>query len=272
MLERGRDDRSRRVGRARRASMSPRPRTSTTPGSAARPPGEPVADLSHVLEQLVGDRVADGAGGRAGDAGCRRTSRRASPAAKPAGRLVGDEQRADRQPVREPLGERDELRADARLLEGEERSGPADAALDLVEAEQRPDFARRSPQPPRGTPARAATRRPRRARSRSGRAPCRRRARRRPRATRRRSGRAKETPGTSGPKPPAWPAVPSPRARRRAAVEGALERDDAGRPVARRAYLSAASIASAPELQKNACAPPNRSESFAASSSIGSVQ
>ena len=43
-------------------------------------------------------------------------------------------------------------------------------------------------------------------------------------------------------------------------------------PVALRAYLIAASIASAPELQKNACAPPKRSESSSASRVIGSVQ
>ncbi len=45
-----------------------------------------------------------------------------------------------------------------------------------------------------------------------------------------------------------------------------------GFPVALRAYLIAASIASAPELQKNASAPPNRSESSPASAAIGSVQ
>ena len=44
------------------------------------------------------------------------------------------------------------------------------------------------------------------------------------------------------------------------------------RPVALRAHFSAASIDSAPELQKNDRAPPKRSESFAASSVIGSVQ
>ena len=44
------------------------------------------------------------------------------------------------------------------------------------------------------------------------------------------------------------------------------------RPVALRAYFSAASIASAPELQKNACAPPKRSESSDASCSAGSVR
>ena len=42
-------------------------------------------------------------------------------------------------------------------------------------------------------------------------------------------------------------------------------------PVALRAYFSAASFASAPELQKNACAPPKRSESAAASTRAGSV-
>src|SRR5581483_5743143 len=44
-----------------------------------------------------------------------------------------------------------------------------------------------------------------------------------------------------------------------------------GLPVALRAYLSAASFASAPELQKNACAPPKRSDSTDASSRAGSV-
>ena len=44
-----------------------------------------------------------------------------------------------------------------------------------------------------------------------------------------------------------------------------------GLPVALRAYLSAASFASAPELQKNACAPPKRAERSAASSAAGSV-
>ena len=43
-----------------------------------------------------------------------------------------------------------------------------------------------------------------------------------------------------------------------------------GLPVALRAYLIAASTASAPELQKNARAPPKRSERSEASSVIGS--
>ena len=45
-----------------------------------------------------------------------------------------------------------------------------------------------------------------------------------------------------------------------------------GFPVALRAHFSAASIASAPELQKNERAPPKRSESSSASRSIGSVE
>ncbi len=44
------------------------------------------------------------------------------------------------------------------------------------------------------------------------------------------------------------------------------------RPVALRAHLSAASIDSAPELQKNACAPPKASESCSESFCIGSVE
>ena len=42
-------------------------------------------------------------------------------------------------------------------------------------------------------------------------------------------------------------------------------------PVALRAYLIAASFASVPELQKNACAPPKRPERSPASSAAGSV-
>ena len=45
-----------------------------------------------------------------------------------------------------------------------------------------------------------------------------------------------------------------------------------GLPVALRAYFSADSFASAPELQKNEAAPPKRAESRSASVSIGSVQ
>ena len=44
-----------------------------------------------------------------------------------------------------------------------------------------------------------------------------------------------------------------------------------GLPVALRAYFSAASFASAPELQKKACAPPNRSERRRASTGAGSL-
>ena len=43
-------------------------------------------------------------------------------------------------------------------------------------------------------------------------------------------------------------------------------------PVDLRAHFSAASTASVPELQKNACAPPNRSDNRRARFSIGSVE
>ena len=85
-----------------------------------------------------------------------------------------------------------------------------------------------------------------------------------PRASRRRSGGANATPGTSGSNASrfaGWPVTDS-----APSVRPWKEPSSAtmpGLPVALRAYLSAASIASAPELQKNACAPPNRSESSA---------
>ena len=52
-------------------------------------------------------------------------------------RMIGDEQCSDGQPVREALGQRDEIRADAERLEREERPGTTHARLDLVEAEER---------------------------------------------------------------------------------------------------------------------------------------
>ena len=59
-----------------------------------------------------------------------------SPGAKPVGARVGDEQRADRQPVREPLRERDGVRPDAVGLPGEEGAATPDAGLHLVEDQQ----------------------------------------------------------------------------------------------------------------------------------------
>ena len=103
-----------------------------------------------------------------------------------------------------------------------------------------------------------------------------RRCRRRPppRARRRRSERRSGRPAAAARRRCAWPAGRSPRARR---ASGRGSRPRARRrpvlPVALRAYLSAASIASAPELQRNACAPapPKRAESRAASAAAGSV-
>ena len=80
-------------------------------------------------------------------------------------------------------------------------------------------------------------------------------ARVRPRAIRCRSGRANATPGTSGPKPSHFAGCPvaesAPSVRPWKPPSSATIRV---RPVALRAILSAASFASAPELQKNACA------------------
>jgi hypothetical protein len=86
-------------------------------------------------------------------------------------------------------------------------------------------------------------------------------------------GRANATPSRSGSKAArfaGWPVTLS-----APAVRPWNEPSSAttpGLPVALRAYLIAASIASAPELQKNARAPPNRSDSRSASSAIGVVQ
>ena len=86
-------------------------------------------------------------------------------------------------------------------------------------------------------------------------------------------GSAKRTPGTSGSNGArfgGWPvAASAPKVRPWNEPSSATT---PGFPVALRAYLSAASIASAPELQKNAWAPPKRADRRSASSAIGSVQ
>ena len=85
--------------------------------------------------------------------------------------------------------------------------------------------------------------------------------------------RAKRTAGASGShgaRLPGWPvAASAPCVRPWNEPSSATT---TGFPVAFRAHFSAASIASAPELQKNARAPPKRSESRSASRSIGSVE
>ena len=87
-------------------------------------------------EQLVVDRVDDGAGGGARD-GVAAEGRGVVAGLEAGGRVVGDEERADREPVREALRERDGVGPHAELLPGEERAGAADAGLHLVEDQQR---------------------------------------------------------------------------------------------------------------------------------------
>src|SRR5262249_10596137 len=85
-------------------------------------------------EQLVGDRVDDGARRRAGD---RVPAERARVVTRLecAGRLVGNEQAANRQTVCEAFGERDAVGPHAEVLEAEERPRSPDARLYLVEDE-----------------------------------------------------------------------------------------------------------------------------------------
>ena len=66
---------------------------------------------------------------------------------KRSGRIAGDEEAADRQPVRERLRERDEIRPHAELLEREERPGSAHAGLYLVEGEYGIELARGRDEP-----------------------------------------------------------------------------------------------------------------------------
>src|SRR5919106_1360906 len=110
-------------------------------GEARKRVHEHGALLAHVREQLVVDRVHDGAGG-----GTRHRVPAEGGAVVPGLErtcgFVGHEERAHRQPVGEALGERDEVRAHAELLEGEEGAGATDAGLDLVEGEERGELCR----------------------------------------------------------------------------------------------------------------------------------
>ena len=121
---------------------SPRPRTDTTPARDSQPGRELRTARADALEQLVVDRADDRTGSRARD-GVAAERRAVITGDERAGRIVCDEQRADRQAVRKPLGERDEIGTDAQLLECEERPGAPHARLDLVETEQRMQLARR---------------------------------------------------------------------------------------------------------------------------------
>ena len=97
---------------------------------------EEVRCRANLREQRVVDRLDDGAGCRTRDGIA--AERRGVVAGLEAGRrVVGDEQRADRQAVREPLRERDCMRLDAESLPREERAGAPDAGLHLVEDQQR---------------------------------------------------------------------------------------------------------------------------------------
>ena len=118
------------------------PRTSTTCGRPREAVAQPLAVRAHLREQRVVDRRRTTASAAAHDDGIAAERRAVVAGHERAGRVVGDEQAADRQAVREALGERDELRAHAELLEGEERAGAADAGLHLVEGEQRAELAR----------------------------------------------------------------------------------------------------------------------------------
>ncbi len=123
-----------RAGRARRRREAPRralPRRRQR-GDSGDELGAVRADAG---EQRLVDRVEHRArrGARDGIA----TERRSVIARlERAGGGVRDEERADRQAVREALRERDEIRLHAELLPREERSGAADAGLHLVEAEE----------------------------------------------------------------------------------------------------------------------------------------
>ena len=253
---------ARRAGRARAPSSRPAPRTSSTPGRtrarrrAARRGSRTFASSSSST------RLDDRAGGGADDRVA--AERRGVVAGREA--AGGASSATSSAPIGRPLAsalrERDEIRPDAELLEGEERARAAHAGLDLVEAEERAVLGgelgggvRAKPGSSGMTPPSPSTG--------SSRISAGVRADGRLAATRCRSAARSGRPGSERlERARASPAGRSPRAR--PSVRPWKQPSSAttpGLPVALRAYLIAASFASAPELQKNACAPPKRSES-----------
>ena len=244
------------------ASSRPAPRTSSNAASKRAPISRTWSSRSSSIASTTAqaaaqrDRVAaEGRGVVAGHEAARR--------------VVGDEQRADRQAVREPLRERERVGPDAARAarRRSRRCGRRRSAPRRRRASRR--TRRRARAPARASPSRAAARRPRPAPARGRSRPC-----RGPTASASVSGVAKRDARDERLERRALRRLAGDRERaHRAPVERALERDELRlRPVALRAHLIAASTASVPELQKKACAPPKRSDSFSARCSIGSVE
>ena len=122
-------------------SSSPRPRTARTPGSASSPAASWAPRSRTCGEQLVVDRLDDGAGGGRGNGIAAEGGAVVAGHEAWRGPLAG-EQRSNGQPISQALGERDQVGPDAELLEGEERARAAHPGLHLVDAEQRADLER----------------------------------------------------------------------------------------------------------------------------------
>ena len=114
------DDRPRRAGRARPRAAG---RRRATPRSAARNR----ADTSRTWASSSSSTAATTAHAAAQATGLPPKVEAWSPGTKPVGASSDDEERADRQAVREPLRERDGVGPHALVLPGEERAGAADA-------------------------------------------------------------------------------------------------------------------------------------------------
>ena len=119
-----------------RPSSRPAPRTSTAP-EAARARARGARPARTTFASSASSTVSTTAHAAAHATGLPPNVLAWSPGSNASGALVGDEQRADRQPVREPLRERHGVRLHAEPLPREERAGPPHAGLHLVEDEQR---------------------------------------------------------------------------------------------------------------------------------------
>ena len=217
--------------------------------------------VAHVCEELVVDRLEHGARGGAGDRvaaegrgvvarlEARSVRRRRRATRRSAGRSRAP-WRASPRPASRRAAPRRRTRRCGRRRSAPRRGRAARRAR------------RRARAPRRVTPARADARRPRPARARAGSRPC-----SAPTCSASVSGVANTRPGRSGSNAARFAGCPvtesAPNVRPWNEPSSATT---SVRPVALRAHLSAASIDSAPELQKNALAPPKRSDSSAASS------
>ena len=239
--------------RSRRRPSARGPRTDTTPGSSRRPSSSRSPLLAHAARKASSSITSSAALAAARHHRAAGERRAVVARGEDVREPRPDHQRADRQPAAEALGQRHRVRHDAESARRPTASPVRPIPrLDLVEHQRRADRVAGRADRRQQLGRRSGSRPTRPARARSAPRRCSRPRRRRP--PRRRP------PGTRAPAArtaPAWPPAASPTSAPYVRPWNALcATTTSPRGRALRTSLIAASLASAPELQKNTT-PPN---------------